>query len=42
MKGIKRIIGWAKQYTFLFVFIVLISVLLQWLYSPSGSMTASA
>ena len=33
MKGIKRIIGWAKQYTFLFVFIVLISVLLQWLYS---------
>ncbi len=33
MKGIKRIVGWAKQYTFLFVFIVLISVLLQWLYS---------
>ena len=33
MKGIKRIVGWAKQYTFLFVFIVLISVFLQWLYS---------
>ena len=33
MKGIKRIFIWSKKYIPLFIFIVLLSILLQWLFS---------
>lgn len=33
MKGIKRIASWSKKYIFVFIFIILLSALLQWLYS---------